>query len=163
MNNSIKYYIFYLSFNHQLGWHRGKSLLASHLLTSGDRSSPDAHFNLYFLFFVFCFRSRNMHHSITTLLHEHCLQFFNTDKFDCYIDFIIIFNSMIHYHKPHSSNSSQAYLSQLSDFQCCLPRYTKAAGSNKLKSAWGKPSLILLGHKLFVCFPIEIMSIVQHS
>ena len=89
--------------------------------------------------------------------------FFNADKSDCYIYFIIIFNSMIHYHKLHSSNWSQAYPSQLPDFQCCLPRYTKAAGSTKLKLAWGKPTLILLRHKLFVCFPIEIMGIMQHS
>ena len=126
--------------------------MASDVLRSGGRSSPDAHFNLHFLFFsVFCFRSRNMHQSFTTLLHQHCLQFFSIDKFDCYIECIIIFNSMIHYHKLHSSAEAKHTCHN------CLISNTVCLDILKLQvqtnSSWPgvNPGLILLGHKLFVC------------
>ena len=123
--------------------------MASHVLRSGDQSSPDAHFNLmvhflFFLFFAFAQEICTIH-----LLHHYInivCSFFSTDKFmtASYTEFIIIFNSMIHYHKLHSSTEAKhtCHNCLISD---AVLRYTKAAGSNKLKLAWGKPRPNTLG------------------
>ena len=136
--------------------------MASHVLRSGGRSSPDAHFNLHFLFFFFSFTqeictNRLLHYYINIVC-----SFFSTDKFDCYIEFIIIFNSMIHYHKLHSSTEAKHTChSCLISNAVCLDILKLQVQTN---SSWPGVNLglILLGHKLFVCFPNEIIGIVQH-
>ena len=69
----------------------------------------------------------------------------------------------MHYHKLHSSTQAK--------HTCRNCLISDAVYLDKLKlqvqtnSSWPGVSLglILLGHKLFVCFPIDITDIVQHS
>ena len=119
---------------------------------------------LTYIFFFFLLSLKKyapiIYYTITLTLSA---VFFSTDKFDCYIEFIIIFNSMIHYHKLHSSTEAKhtCHNCLISNAVCLdilkLQVYTD--------SSWPGVNLglILLGHKLFVCFPIEIIGIVQHS
>ena len=75
------------------------------------------------------------------------------------IVFIIMFNSTIHYHKLHSSTQAKHTCRNCLISNAVYLDILKLQVQTNSSSPVVSPGLVLLGHKLFVCFPIGIIGI----
>ena len=75
------------------------------------------------------------------------------------IVFINIFNSTIHYHKLHSSTQAKHTCRNCLISNAVYLDILKLQVQTNTSSPVVSPGLVLLGHKLFVCFPIGMIGI----